>query len=461
MRGKRLVRRLRAFFSRKKAAIKKNLGAKKDAGGSESGAAGPVIAHRPQDALPPPGDNTGHVTTIAEMWATADPQVLSRFLSDMPLEIRRKIYVQVWRDYLKPRPEDMTCGGSKTSWASGADMRMHIYTPTSANTGMAHARCILCPGAPSQVDPWVKSPWPFEKDGENEASKPPVWFWEAWVLRINWGKHWACQRALQRRWVPHASTSESSSSSSMPVERAPFMPLFLACKKMYLESVHSLFESFTPIFTNSLDVHKFFIQKPHPFIAHLRNLELSLTHHNDHLYMTKKQHDEPPVPRARATTTTAAGTSNDASSSLLLTTVTAHANNTGTTTTTPPTNSSSRVCFLAHCGIDLFRSKLWKELVHGIRSAAPGLRNTDVHLGGYIRAVDRARFLAPFGVAATVADLEAGADDDDDDDDDGELEEDEVWRLPGMLAVMFSNGSMPGDGTGYVQVGRKMVVLEV
>ena len=84
------------------------------------------------------------------------------------------------------------------------------------------------------------TPWPFDDEGDNGADSPagegnstsaphipPRWFLVAWVMRLNWGRHWKCQQAVQQRWDPDTGYAR-------PAERAPFLSLWLACKRMYV-----------------------------------------------------------------------------------------------------------------------------------------------------------------------------------------------------------------------------------
>lgn len=156
-----------------------------------------------------------------EMELSANTQDSSRFFSRLPLEIRRQIYRQVWQDYLEPR--------RRAGPASpGSDLRLHIYTDDSVNGTLRHTQCKVHPGDPVQEDTltlYLNTPWPFD-DNVNPTVPAPPWFWFAWVMRIHWGKHWKCQHAIQQRWDPHTGRCKE-------VPKAPFLPLFLTCRKLY------------------------------------------------------------------------------------------------------------------------------------------------------------------------------------------------------------------------------------
>ncbi len=220
MRGKRLFRRLRALLARKKAA--KSSGSQRHKRTRSTGTES-FIVHYPQTQDGQSAAGQGALRKAAasldEMRATAHHQDLSPFFNRLPLELRRKIYLEVWRAYLKPR--------RLSASHAGTDLRLHLYTPSSASTRLMHTRCTLHPDDPAQEDSFVTRPWPFDNYGTNPPAAPPGWFFEAWVLRLNWGKHWKCQHAVQKRWDPLAGDGSHSGG-----ERAPFLPLFLACKTM-------------------------------------------------------------------------------------------------------------------------------------------------------------------------------------------------------------------------------------
>lgn len=156
----------------------------------------------------------------------------------------------------------------------GTDLRLHIFSPNSSHTRLTHTRCVAGHGegedtgdaidAPAQQQPAAAAAnpqaqaqaqlqaqaapttttgivedvqgsdgaWPFEMNG---PGAPPRWFFEAWVLRLNWGGHWACQRAVQRRWVPgrnEGGKKEGGGRGRIGGGEAPFLRLFLTCKKM-------------------------------------------------------------------------------------------------------------------------------------------------------------------------------------------------------------------------------------
>ncbi|KAK4129867.1 hypothetical protein BT67DRAFT_266875 [Trichocladium antarcticum] len=400
MRDTRAYRRLRALFRRKRA---------------EPASHQSVIVHDSPSATPDSSSSsTPRKTTEAELESSADSQAASAFFAKLPLEVRRIIYRHVWATYLQQR---------RVSRASpGSDMGLHIYTDCSVRGRLAHTGCRAHPGAPAQEDAWVTAPWPFDGDGDAAGMEPPRWFWIAWVMRLNWGRHWKCQHAIQQRWDPATGTAR-------PSGKAPFLPVWLACKKMHVEAQTSFYNAVTLIFTSSLDAHAFFHRAPPLFLGHLRALELGFTNPNDHLYLARV-FPAIPVGDTDADTDTDDGPDRAAAAPA-------------------PGGSNGDLATGAARHRAMFGPALWAEMARAVRARCPGLRGLDVMLGG---AIDQGAVLAGFGgVGGGDGEMGGGrggvAS--------GELgtTEDGPWVLNGRLAVTFK---MPAR-EGYVQERGRMV----
>ncbi|AEO67323.1 uncharacterized protein THITE_2129247 [Thermothielavioides terrestris NRRL 8126] len=467
----RLLRRLRAVFRRRKTA-KPKVRLTERAGGETV-----VIVHQTPVDNHNKIDKGKQIATIptAELLANVDSQSLSFFFGRLPLELRRLIYREVWKTYLKPRRMSPS--------APGTDLRLHIYRDRSAASSLTHTRCRVHPGEPIEEDTFATAPWPFATPQQGPSTMPPRWFWEAWIMRLNWGRHWKCQYAVQKRWDPRAGKGR-------PAKKAPFLPLFLTCKRMYVETMQSFLENVTLVFTSSLDAHQFFVNQ-HLDLAHLRCLELSFTNNNDHLYLTKIVHDDPippvtadsndddgdvtsPFAAANQASTSAAAAANGNHNS--------NNNGNGNLGTGPLPASSS--CPDIICHVDLFGMELWHALLRGVRRAAPKLRDLDVTASGRI---DRRKVLECFGGSDDVVEGSGGpplqqfpfqhllpphlqpqhpvaaqsssqaqAQGQDQPDLQGSVDGDGVWQLPGKLAVSFGTA-----GPNYVQRDQKMVQVPV
>ncbi|KAK4040648.1 hypothetical protein C8A01DRAFT_35301 [Parachaetomium inaequale] len=192
----------------------------------------------------------------------------------------------------------------------------------------------------------------------------------------------------------------------IPVESPPFLPLILTCKRLYFEGVCEFFETVTPVFTTSLDAHRFFLERPHPLLHCLLHLELNLTHSRDHPYLPGVEHPQPLLPGVPRT--------------------------------------PRYECGLSLCRRDLYGAENWDRLIRGIRRAAPHLQQLDVNVRS---EAELETILDPFGA---VDDERARGY--------GDVDEHDLWEVPGRLVVQFS---VAGERTAYEQRGRRMVRLEL
>ncbi|KAK0622008.1 hypothetical protein B0T17DRAFT_535635 [Bombardia bombarda] len=174
-----------------------------------------VIIHHGN--VPIDNQHIARATTKAEMQASASDQTQSYFFR-LPLEIRRLVYRELWSDYFKAR--------DVSPFSPGSDLRLHIYSDgfvtRSSRRNLCHLRCMVDHDASSRDDSEAVNPWPFDT---GFRALPPLWFWFACIVRLHWGHHMQCQNAVMGHWDPFTGkTSEP--------DKSPFLPLFLACKKM-------------------------------------------------------------------------------------------------------------------------------------------------------------------------------------------------------------------------------------
>ncbi|KAK0642088.1 hypothetical protein B0T16DRAFT_336534 [Cercophora newfieldiana] len=348
--------------------------------------------------------NDAVVQTIsrAELQRSASDQDTSIFFSKLPLELRRQIYSEVWRSYL-----GSPSASPSSPHASETDLRLHIYTDGSGRGSFRHTQCRIHRGLPGQDDVQVIEPWPFDTTNKHT---PPMWFWFAWVMRLHWDKHWKCQHQIMKRWDPQTGNAK-------PAEPSPFLPLFLTCKKMYLESLTSLFETVTPVFTSSEDAYRFFLQRPHPFLGSIRSLEFSFTNPNDHLFLAQVQRERgPPVKEPEPEPEPAPAP-------------------------VPSAAANAHACMIMPCRLEVFGQTLWAELAQGVRGAIPDLKDFEVTIGG--------RFSHRETLGRLGWRVEENGEEPEVQEGEGIVE---PWALPGRLAVFFKT-----DETRYVQQGGKMV----
>ncbi|KAK3389912.1 hypothetical protein B0H63DRAFT_519147 [Podospora didyma] len=361
-----------------------------------------AVPQQEEDSSCPLAEASARVITPAQMEQSGSlDQAASIFFAKLPLELRRKIYRSVWESYLQP------CHVSPSS--PGSDLRLHIYADGARDdrSVLSHGQCLVHPGALGQDDDQAIEPWALARD-HNLA--PPMWFWLALVRRLQWGRHWSCQEKVMRRWDP-------ITGNITPGEKSPFLPLFLTCKKIYWESIICFFEMVTPIFTSSEDAIVYFTRSPHPFLSHLRSLELSFSNPNDRLFLARinpQQH---------------LGANDDRDDQNRL--------NIG--------------------------EQLWTDMLQAVHSAVPRLRDLDITLGGRMAATQE-QVLSRFGhqqddlaneteegvneiYPVTTYDLATQ-------DPDKTSPSTEFWRLRGKLAVHFKL-----DQQRYIQRGDRMVRL--
>jgi hypothetical protein len=138
-------------------------------------------------------------TLQSRLAATADPQLLSPFLSVLPPEVRRMIYAEVWRhNQLHSDARDQT--GQRC-------LKQHIVKQKAG--GYTHSPCVVS----DQTAPDFRS--------RRLAVFPqPCLRSDIWTDRIesDWAVHWPCEEMYKK----HASRRR----------RSTFMAALLTCKLM-------------------------------------------------------------------------------------------------------------------------------------------------------------------------------------------------------------------------------------
>ncbi|KAK3352599.1 hypothetical protein B0T25DRAFT_567878 [Lasiosphaeria hispida] len=188
---------------------------------------------------------------------TADPQCDSLFFS-LPPEIRKLIYVEFWRvsglrqhivsinpkDPVLPRTQPIPYDSEPHPRDS--DMHFEGYIPPRV---WAHVPCVTDPG--KQDERYTKF-----TEAANGTQAKKVW---ASRLRSEWCGHWACEEPL---------------AAQLLLPSATFLPVLLTSKRMYLESLPSLYSSLTFLFTD-LPLTADFLTRYTPTLP-LRSLELHI-----------------------------------------------------------------------------------------------------------------------------------------------------------------------------------------
>ncbi|CAN8102794.1 unnamed protein product [Discula destructiva] len=172
--------------------------------------------------------------------ATAQPQTASPFFDRLPPEIRQKIYVELW-------------GLHDTRW---------------------HVHSLIGHDVPGPVFPCIITP--EEEDirySRFQASlSEDIGIWES-RLRSPWNAHWKCAEAAAAK---RSSQRKRRIVSTDPICFRPLMlndPL-LVCKRMHLESIAPLEDTFTFCFTDIIVARDFLVK--YSTRRNIRNIEISL-----------------------------------------------------------------------------------------------------------------------------------------------------------------------------------------
>lgn len=143
-----------------------------------------------------PADNSARQSRLA---ATADPQLPSPFFSALPPEVRRMIYVEVWRHNWRHNDAHDDTGESS--------LKQHIIKQESG--GYTHSPCVVS----DQTAP--------DRRPQRLATHPPPGeLSDIWYDRIesDWAVHWPCEELYKK----HASRRRPST----------FMAPLLTCRLM-------------------------------------------------------------------------------------------------------------------------------------------------------------------------------------------------------------------------------------
>lgn len=147
-----------------------------------------------------------------DLIATADCQALSPLFAKLPLEVRRQIYLEVWR-------------------AQIPSLRLHIHTSGGDGGPLNHTVCVVGHDEEPEEDTTIIQPWPHwprpTSDLGSMGNAPPQWIWRAWCLRLRWGRHWKCQARIMTRWNPDTGEVTNDGGGDGDV-----LGVLLGCKRM-------------------------------------------------------------------------------------------------------------------------------------------------------------------------------------------------------------------------------------
>ncbi|KAK4099707.1 hypothetical protein N658DRAFT_487500 [Parathielavia hyrcaniae] len=164
---------------------------------------------------------------------SADPQLSSPFFTVLPAEIRNLIYGEFWklcstRQHIVLKQEgDPELGQSVRKWS--------------------HVPCITDPEAEDTR---------FTRFLACDAASPERTLWGI-RLKSEWCLHWQCGEQMRQAPVIPDDVVDQDASSSQPSLETGHLNLLTVCKRMYLESLPTLYASTTFIFTDTREAGDF------------------------------------------------------------------------------------------------------------------------------------------------------------------------------------------------------------
>ncbi|KAK4188276.1 hypothetical protein QBC35DRAFT_382906 [Podospora australis] len=202
-----------------------------------------------------------------------DLQSLSPFFTRLPSEVRQLIYREVWRT-------------TSTRQHIGTDRIAHVSHPDnilSTETFWHHVPCRTDPTAPDTR---------FEEFSQASQGSVAEAVW-ATRLKSEWCLHWACEES-QIWWLANPPgrrllrLAEQHNGDLPPgmgfpgeiwgsAPKTPFKDVLKVCKRMYLESLPTLYSSITWVFTDLSDCHDFLsLYSSSPDRFPIRSIELTI-----------------------------------------------------------------------------------------------------------------------------------------------------------------------------------------
>ncbi|KLU82244.1 hypothetical protein MAPG_01318 [Magnaporthiopsis poae ATCC 64411] len=297
------IRQLRKLSTIRDRVVKRRSGAPR-ANGSP-----PDTDPQAAQAAPPPTSMDGTqenderdiipaATTSAELESRSDPQLSSLFFSRLPPEIRRLIYIEVFR-----------------VWMNGS-RRIHVSNENLVDT-LDFAPCILDHSHPQhqtggEDGSCIRGPLTVANANERNilidanvhasgGPDPNLWWWWRWSLRVRWGDHMDC---VSRAVRPRAGSGvRPTAADAMAHLRA----MFLTSSRMYSESIATLFETTAFIFKSTADVTQFFETSPHRYTHLIKYIEFHFIYDKDCLYLRAIEPMYPRIASAVARSTPVVG----------------------------------------------------------------------------------------------------------------------------------------------------------
>ncbi|KAF6823322.1 hypothetical protein CPLU01_11462 [Colletotrichum plurivorum] len=204
-------------------------------------------------------DKPDPLGSSTEPWQTyPHPQSQSAFFSALPLEIRRDIYRHLWR---------------------AAGPTQHVYKAgQSVLAPLSHCRCVADPDAEDireaeltrVVADIPAADQPASEEDAAAAAAAQRDDINEWRLRTSspWCHHWACEEEPPvlrpvEDWAAEDDEHKSENSKQkkrkplLVKEFSPFLAVLLTCRRMYQESVDSIYDDTTFSFIGADPLSRF------------------------------------------------------------------------------------------------------------------------------------------------------------------------------------------------------------
>ncbi|KAI8626555.1 hypothetical protein F5Y19DRAFT_220079 [Xylariaceae sp. FL1651] len=205
---------------------------------------------------------------VAHFRETANLQLGSTFFGRLPLEIREMIYAECWV-------------------ASGS--QQHVFL-SRQDGRLTHSPCVLTPGEADERNSEIQRL--MSRQGQNRRglqSRSSLVVDEQWASRFSspWYEHWRCEEEMLR------FEKGARDHQSHPYYQTLFLPILLACKRIYIEAFPSLYASITLVLTDLESAHRCLVpSRLHAPTTLLRSLVFSLALPYDALH--KQRSSLPP-----------------------------------------------------------------------------------------------------------------------------------------------------------------------
>ncbi|KAH9889708.1 hypothetical protein F4778DRAFT_387922 [Xylariomycetidae sp. FL2044] len=181
--------------------------------------------------------------------ATTESQLDSTFFGRLPLEIREMIYAECWV-------------------VSGVKQHVFRIKNKDDESRLAHCPCVLGPAEADprndEMDRMMCTCHRMARLSRGFVVK------KEWVPRFasTWNDHWRCEEEEEEKKKKEEEEEkkkkkeeeEGVTAGDQGRPRTLFLPILLTCKRMYMESLRSLYSTVTLVFTDLSLAHAFLVR---------------------------------------------------------------------------------------------------------------------------------------------------------------------------------------------------------